>query len=58
MSEFVTTIRRIRADKYSTYTQYDRVGRGREQAPVHQPVNLFFTVAAAYFTLAHIAPIA
>jgi hypothetical protein len=47
MPEFVTTIRRISADKY---TQYDRVAKGREQAPVHQPVNLF-TVQAAYFTL-------
>jgi hypothetical protein len=51
MSEFVTTTRRIIADKY---TQYDRVS---EQAPVHQPVN-FFTVPAAYFTLAYIALIA
>ena len=54
MPEFVTTIRRISADKY---TQYDRVAKGREQAPVHQPVNLF-TVPAAYFTFAYIAPIA
>jgi len=54
MPEFVTTIRRISADKY---TQYDRVARGRERAPVHQPVNLF-TVSAAYFTFEYIAPIA
>ena len=54
MPEFVTTIRRISADKY---TQYDRVARGRERAPVHQPVNLF-TVPAAYFTFEYIAPIA
>ena len=51
MPEFVTTIRRISTDKY---TQYDRVARGREQAPVH---NLF-AVPAAYFTFAGIAPIA
>jgi hypothetical protein len=53
MSEFVTTIRRISADKY---TQYDRVARGREQGPVHQPANLF-TVPAAYYTFASVAPI-
>ena len=51
MSEFVSTIRS--ADKYS---QYDRVAKGREQAPVHQPANLF-TVPAAYFTFAYVAPI-
>ena len=54
MSEFVGTIRRIRAEKN---TQYDRVAKGREQAPVHQPANLF-TVPAAYYTFAYVAPIA
>jgi hypothetical protein len=46
-------VRRISADEY---TQYDRVAKGREQAPVHQPANLF-TVPAAYFTFAYVAPI-
>ena len=49
MPEFVTTIRRISADKYT------RVARGREQGPVHQPANLF-TVPAAYYTFAYVAP--
>ena len=31
MTKFVSTIRRISADKYK---QYDRVAKGREQAPV------------------------
>ena len=54
MSEFVTTIRRISTE--DKYTQYDRVARGREQGPVHQPANLF-TVPAAYYTFAYVAPI-
>jgi hypothetical protein len=41
------------ADKYS---QYDRVAKGKEQAPVHQPAYLF-TVPAAYYTFAYVAPI-
>ena len=40
MSEFVSnSIRRISADKY---TQYDRVAKGREKSPVHQPANNLF----------------
>ena len=54
MTEFVrSTIRRTSADKYK---QNDRVAKGREQATVHQPANLF-TVPAAHYTFAYVAPI-
>ena len=40
ISEFVSnSIRRISADKY---TQCDRVAKGREKSPVHQPANNLF----------------
>ena len=49
MSEFDSTcIRRISEDKY---TQYDRVAKGREKAPVHQPANDLFTVPACLLYL-------
>ena len=49
MSEFVSnSIRRISADKY---TQYDRVAKGREKAPLHQPANDLFTVPACLLYL-------
>ena len=39
------------------YAQYDRVAKGREEAPVHQQPNLF-TVPANYYTFAYVPPIA
>jgi hypothetical protein len=55
MSEFdSTSIRIISADKY---TQYDRVAKGREKAPVHQPANNLFTVPAAHYIFAYVFPI-
>jgi hypothetical protein len=55
MSEFDSTcIRRISEDKY---TQYDRVAKGREKAPVHQPANdLFLQFQPAYYTFAYVVP--
>ena len=46
MTDFVSTIRRISHEKFE---KYERVAKGREQAPVHQPPNLF-PVPAEYTT--------
>ena len=52
MTDFVSTIRRITHEKYE---KYDRVAKGRERPPVHQPPNLF-PVPAEYTNFVFNAP--
>ena len=52
MTDFVSTIRRISHEKFE---KYERVAKGREQAPEHNPPNLF-PVPAEYTTFVYNAP--
>ena len=53
MTDFVSTI--IRRISHEKFEKYERVAKAREQAPVHQPPNLF-PVPAEYTTLVYNAP--
>ena len=55
MTDFVSTIRRISHEKFEKYEYNERVAKGREQAPVLQPPNLF-PVPAEYTTFVYNAP--